>query len=89
MYTISYKEFMRLVETRRRHMEQKKAHSGRKQERERERVLRPDQKIVIERPKHDRKLATCPACDEVVDAEILNPYSGLCPVCHELAQRRR
>jgi hypothetical protein len=79
MYTVSFAEFKKLVEKRRR------AEKKEQPARQRERVLRSDQLIQWGRRKeHNRHLATCPNCDSVLDAEYLHPQSGLCPRCHEL-----
>lgn len=84
MYNVSFEEFMRLVEI------------GRRVSNERSKpnsqvfVLRPDQQIFSsQRQEHTRRLATCPECDAVVDADQLHPHSGLCPRCHELHRWQR
>lgn len=94
MFKVTLEEFMKLVAMRHR-QRKRKSEAERdskkrraREERQRERVLRPDQEIVFRERKHDRKLATCPGCDEVVDAELLHPRSGLCPVCHEMERWR-
>lgn len=88
MYTISLEEFLRLVAKRRMHSPDKQADTAddkpaRDTFERQDKILRPDQRIRFGRRKNDGELATCPACDAVVDAEILDRQSGLCPVCHE------
>lgn len=82
MMRISYEEFMQMVAWR------KRSHRDQPDRRAREKVLRPDQRITFRKRRHDKRLATCPGCDAVVDADILDPHSGLCPICHEEAWRR-
>gem|GEM_PF-5496258 len=85
MVRITQQEFMRLVAWRRRG----RAAVDRKDTRVRERVERPGpSRVPFRGRRHDRRLATCPGCDAVVDARILDPHSGLCPRCHEEARRR-
>jgi hypothetical protein len=84
MNPISYKEFIQLVALRQRN---KSPQEEKQQSAVREKVLRPDQQILFGQPRQ-KQLATCPVCDAVVDADILHPYSGLCPICHEEAQLR-
>jgi hypothetical protein len=79
MISISYEEFMQLVALRRRQIEMKEKDQ---QLAAREKVLRPDQQIHGKK-QQQKQLATCPVCDALVDADILHPYSGLCPICHE------
>jgi uncharacterized paraquat-inducible protein A len=85
MLSVSYNEFKRLVAMRHR---VKKEEDGRELKQEWEKVLRPDQ-LIQWLPTRQKSLATCPACDAVVDADILHPQSGLCPVCHEERLLRR
>ena len=81
MFSVSSTEFMAFVSMRRRGIkEQQKAL--------RQKVLRPDQ--LINTAKKDRRyLATCPVCDAVVAADLLDQRSGLCPKCHAESQLRR
>jgi hypothetical protein len=81
MITVSYEQFRRLVAQRNKQWHRSPAQS-RRQERVRERVLRPDQERCTEAAP-PRRLATCPRCDFVVDAQHLHALSGLCPRCHE------
>jgi uncharacterized paraquat-inducible protein A len=85
MISISYNEFSRLVAMRR---QVEKEEDGHELKQERENVLRPDQ-LIQRLPARQKSLATCPDCDAVVDADILHPQSGLCPVCHEERLLRR
>jgi hypothetical protein len=85
MTPISYREFMELVALRHRN---KEVQEEKQQTPVREKVLRPDQQILFGQQRQ-KQLATCPVCDALVDADILHPYSGLCPICHEEAQLRR
>lgn len=84
MISISYEEFTRLVALRRRSRE---AQEEKEQESAREKVLRSDQLMRFEKERQ-KHLATCPVCDALVDADILHPLSGLCPICHEETQLR-
>jgi uncharacterized paraquat-inducible protein A len=85
MIYITYEEFKQLVSLR--HQGQKtKEQAG--SEQEREKVLRPDQ-LIQWTTKHEKSLATCPSCDAVVNADILHPQSGLCPICHDEMLLRR
>jgi hypothetical protein len=83
MISISFAEFKRLAAMRRK---QAQVEEKAREEALREKELRPDQLLrqAISEQKH---LATCPSCDEVVDAEILHPQSGLCPLCHDETRR--
>lgn len=81
MFTVSTKTFMGFVSMRQRG--QKLPASA-----AREKVLRPDQ-LIDSGQKQLRRLATCPACDAVVAADILDTRSGLCPRCHAEAQHHR
>ncbi len=84
MISVSFEEFMSFVAMR----QVATPVEQRAKEDLRERVLRPDQKISWVR-QHDKHLATCPECDALVDADILHPHSGLCPICHEEARLYR
>jgi uncharacterized paraquat-inducible protein A len=84
MISISYEEFMQLVALRRRN---KEAQEEKKHDVVREKVLRSDQQIHFNKSRQ-KELATCPICDALVDADILHPHSGLCPICHEEAHLR-
>lgn len=76
MLSVTLEQFIGFVEKRRAGETNKKAEQTRK------RVIRSDQALGRKRLQA-RRLATCPACDAVVDAEILHPRTGLCPICHE------
>jgi hypothetical protein len=84
MSPISYKEFIQLVALRERSNSPQR---GKEQKTVREKVLRSDQQILFGQQRQ-KQLATCPVCDALVDADILHPHSGLCPICHEEAQLR-
>ncbi len=77
MLSVTLEQFMELVDRRSAGAKARQA-QGR-----REKVLRPDQHMHPRSRRQPRRLATCPACDAVVDAEILHPRTGLCPICHE------
>jgi uncharacterized paraquat-inducible protein A len=79
MSTLSLEQFLALVAQRRLAHTQQPAASRQTQ---REKVLRPDQIWRATAQTHERQLATCPQCDAVVDSEIIDPRSGLCPICH-------
>ncbi len=79
MITLSFSEFAALVALRQRasiHQE------------DREVIVRPDQ-IWPPKKQQQKHLATCPACDAVVDADLLDVRSGLCPRCHAESQQYR
>jgi hypothetical protein len=84
MSPISYKEFIQLVALRERSNSPQRE---KEQKTVREKVLRSDQQILFGQQRQ-KQLATCPVCDALVDADILHPHSGLCPICHEEAQLR-
>jgi hypothetical protein len=81
---IPLREFMRLVERRKRNEKRESTCVEHKEVDNREPVLRPDQELFADRRKQQRRLVTCPECDAVVDADYVDPHSGLCPLCHEL-----
>jgi hypothetical protein len=81
MYTVSFQQFMHFVEQGRRKAVRASV-QNKAGEKPREKVLRSDQKSPPKQPENRGKLATCPTCDAVVNAEILHPRSGLCPKCH-------
>lgn len=82
MYTVSLAQFLAFVEQRQAADSQTQPDAPRP----REKVLRPDQLMNAIKPR-ERRLATCPECDAVVDDEIIHPRSGLCPICHDEAFR--
>lgn len=81
MFSVSSTEFMAFVSMRRRGIKEQ-------QKTPREKVLRPEQLFNTVK-KELRHLATCPACDVVVAADLLDQRSGLCPHCHAESQLRR
>jgi hypothetical protein len=81
MYRVSFQQFMHFVEQGRRKAVRASI-QDKAAEQPREKALRPDQKIPSKRQESRGKLATCPACDALVNAEVLHPRSGLCPKCH-------
>ena len=87
---ISLREFMRLIENRKRNEKRASTCVEKKDVENREAgqkdpVLRPDQRLFSShQKKQQRRLVTCPECDAVVDADYVDPQSGLCPLCHEL-----
>lgn len=79
MYTVTYEQFQNFVD---------KRHAGAAKREEsaqkgREPIIRPEQRPALEREERSRRLATCPSCDFVVDADVIHQNSGLCPICHE------
>lgn len=84
MLTVTLQEFMALVEERR------VSDSSAKSETSRRRVrVRRDEQVRAAASGNQRRLATCPQCDVVVDSEFIDPYSGLCPICHDQEPRLR
>jgi hypothetical protein len=81
MFSISSSEFMTFVSMRRRGIKEHETTP-------REKVFRPDQ-LINTGKKELRHLATCPVCDAVVAADLLDQRSGLCPQCHAESQIRR
>jgi hypothetical protein len=81
MFSMSSSEFMAFVSMRRRGIKEQQAAP-------REKVLQPEQ-LINTGKKELRHLATCPACDAVVAADLLDQRSGLCPHCHAESQFRR
>ncbi len=83
MLSLSYEEFKQLVTLR-------QASTVKEREIEHqdhfEKVLLPNQEITF--TQRAKRLASCPVCDALVDADILHPHSGLCPICHDEARRR-
>lgn len=79
MYTVSLEQFLAFAE-------QRKAgdpKAGLSAQHSRERVLRSDQQLKFVLRRDERRLATCPQCDAVIDEEFVHPRSGLCPICHD------
>ena len=85
MLTVSLQEFLALVE------QHSPSAAPRRSSRQpqREKILRSDQTWRAASVSNERRLATCPQCDAVVDSEIIHPRSGLCPICHSEAQYQR
>lgn len=81
MFSVSSTQFMAIVSMRRRGIKEQ-------QKTPREKVLRSDQ-LINTTKKELRQLATCPVCDAVVAADLLDQRSGLCPHCHAESQLRR
>lgn len=84
MLTVTFQEFMTLVEQRKLSDHRSSASPSQ----ERAKVLRDDQLLSAKTEARQRHLATCPQCDSVVDSEIIHPRSGLCPICHDEDRRR-
>lgn len=80
MLTVTQGEFLKFVE--KRYAGQKFTRSG-PGGNARKKAVRSERGGTWQGRSQNKKLATCPVCDAVVNAEILHPFSGLCPICHE------
>ncbi len=79
MYTVSLEQFLAFVE-------QRKAsdpNASFSAQHSREKVLRADQGLKPVSRRQERRLATCPQCDALIDEDFVHPRSGLCPICHD------
>lgn len=79
MYTVSLEQFLAFVKQR-----NAGGPSGSfSAQHSREKVLRTDQRMKPISRLQERRLATCPQCDALIDEDFVHPRSGLCPICHD------